>query len=237
MPDDSRVPPAVPGDSRVLPTVPGDSPVPPPEGRDDSPVVAVVSAGLRYDKAAARLRALLAAGTRIGAVLVAGDEGVLVANRLPGELPVVDQVDADAAAACQLLAVEVRPPGHPLSLLADPVALGAHLRLTGQEAGDAVTACRTLTDHANAVVGLLTAPASPADLGDEPWVMTADGGRLRFAPRARSWQAGRSARCGRSGQVPGAATSMTCSRWTWPPRPRRRPRGRAARAGRCSSRL
>ena len=46
-------------------------------------VVAVVPAGLRYDEAAARLRALLAAGTRIGAVLVAGDEGVLVANRLP----------------------------------------------------------------------------------------------------------------------------------------------------------
>ena len=75
------------------------------------PVVAVVPPGLRYDEAAARLRALLAAGTRIGAVLVAGDEGVLVANRLPGGLPVIDQVDADAAPACKLLAVEVRPPG------------------------------------------------------------------------------------------------------------------------------
>ncbi len=73
----------------------------------DSPVVAVVPSGQRYDEAAARLRALLAAGTRIGAVLVGGDEGVLVANRLPGELPVIDQVDAAAAAACQLLAVEV----------------------------------------------------------------------------------------------------------------------------------
>ena len=62
----------------------------------DGPVVAVVPAGLRYDEAAARLRALLAAGTRIGAVLVAGDEGVLVANRLPGELPVIDQVDVEA---------------------------------------------------------------------------------------------------------------------------------------------
>ncbi len=75
-------------------------------GPSRSAAVAVVPSGLRYDEAAARLRALLAAGTRIGAVLVAGDEGVLVANRLPGELPVVDQVDADAAAACQLLAVE-----------------------------------------------------------------------------------------------------------------------------------
>ena len=92
----------------------------PPLRLDDAPrggeadVVAIVPPGLRYDEAAARVRALLAAGTRIGAVLVAGDEGVLVANRLPGSLPVIDQVDMDTAAACRMLAVEVRPPGHTL---------------------------------------------------------------------------------------------------------------------------
>ena len=134
----------------------------------------MVLPGLRYDEAAARLRALLAAGTRIGAVLVAGDEGVLIANRLPGGLPVIDQVDADAAAACQLLAVEVRPPGHTLRLLADPVALGARFGLRADEAGDAAAVGRALADHANAVVGLLAAPATP-EVRAEPWVMTADG--------------------------------------------------------------
>jgi Diol dehydratase reactivase ATPase-like domain/DD-reactivating factor swiveling domain len=146
-------------------------------GPRDGPVVAVVPPGLRYDEAAARLRALLAAGTRIGAVLVAGDEGVLVANRLPGMLPVIDQVDADAATACQLLAVEVRPPGHTLRLLADPVALGARLGLRDREAGDAAIVGRALADHANAVVGLLAAPATPEVLA-EPWVMTAEDGCL-----------------------------------------------------------
>jgi len=146
-------------------------------GPRDGPVVAVVPPGLRYDEAAARLRALLAAGTRIGAVLVAGDEGVLVANRLPGMLPVIDQVDADAAAACQLLAVEVRPPGRTLRLLADPVALGARLGLRDREAGDAAIVGRALADHANAVVGLLAAPATPEVLA-EPWVMTAEDGCL-----------------------------------------------------------
>ncbi len=168
-----------------------------------SPLVAVVPPGLRYDEAAARLRDLLAAGTPVGAVLVAGDEGVLVANRLPGDLPVIDQVDAAAAAACQLLAVEVRPPGHTLSLLTDPVALAARLGLADREAGDAVALGRALADHANAVVGLLPASAGamepalagamepalagamePAPSGaaepapDEPWVQTADGERL-----------------------------------------------------------
>ena len=169
--------------------LPSGPPVPRPAG---SPLVAVVPAGLRYDEAAARLRDLLAAGTLVGAVLVAGDEGVLVANRLPGGLPVIDQVDAAAAAACQLLAVEVRPPGHTLSLLTDPVALAARLGLAGHEAADAVALGRALADHANAVVGLLAAPAGAAPAGaagpapdgawlqtaDEPWVQTADGGRL-----------------------------------------------------------
>ena len=138
--------------------------------------VAIVPPGLRYDDAAARLRALLAAGTPIGAVLVAGDEGVLVANRLPAGIPVIDQVDADAAAACALLAVEVRAPGHTLRLLADPVALGARLGLREDEAGDAAAVCRALTDRANAVVGL-GPPLPAADLA-EPWVETAAGARL-----------------------------------------------------------
>jgi DD-reactivating factor swiveling domain len=138
-------------------------------GPADPPVVAVVPAGMRYDQAVARLRALLTAGTRIGAVLVAGDEGVLVANRLPGEVPVLDQVDATAAAACRLIAVEVRPPGHRLDLLADPVALGASLRLGEGETGDAAAVGRALADESNAALGLLAAlPGSAPTPLDEP---------------------------------------------------------------------
>ena len=165
-----------------------------PGGEAD--VVAIVPAGLRYDEAAARLRALLAAGTRIGAVLVAGDEGVLVANRLPGGLPVIDQVDADAAAACRLLAVEVRPPGHTLRVLADPVALGARLGLdplADAEAGDAAAVSRVLADQANAVVGLLPAAPGAPETPAEPWVLTAEEGRLPLraaCPRLAGWPVG-----------------------------------------------
>ena len=158
--------------------------------------MAIVPAGLRYDEAAARLRALLAAGTRIGAVLVAGDEGVLVANRLPGGLPVIDQVDPDAAAACRLLAVEVRPPGHTLRVLADPVALGARLGLdplADAEAGDAAALSRMLADQANAVVGLLPVAAGAPESPAEPWVLTAGEGRLTLRaarPRLAGWPVG-----------------------------------------------
>ena len=237
-----------------LPLSGADLPSGPPVQRPaGSPLVAVVPAGLRYDEAAARLRDLLAAGTPVGAVLVAGDEGVLVANRLPGGLPVIDQVDAAAAAACQLLAVEVRPPGHTLSLLTDPVALAARLGLAGHEAADAVALGRALADHANAVVGLLAAPASaaragaaragaaragaarPRRMGRGSRPRTSRGSRrrtaaaCRCATRASTCPAGRSAPYGRSAR-PGLTT---CSRWTWPRWPTPRPPGRAVPAGRC----
>jgi len=174
----------------------------PPLRLDDAPrggeadVVAIVPPGLRYDEAAARVRASLAAGTRIGAVLVAGDEGVLVANRLPGGLPVIDQVDTDTAAACRMLAVEVRPPGHTLRVLADPVALGARLGLdplAAAEAGDAAAVSRMLADQGNAVVGLLPVAPDAPETPAEPWVLTAEDGRLPLRaaiPRLAGWPVG-----------------------------------------------
>jgi hypothetical protein len=164
-----------------------------PAPRDVAELVAIVPPGLRYDEAAARLRPLLAAGTPIGAVLVASDEGVLVANRFPGGVPVIDQIDADAAAACRLLAVEVRPPGHTLRVLADAVALGARLGLTEAEAGDAAALSRVLADQANAVVGLLPAAPEAPEVPAEPWVLTAEDGRLPLraaCPRLAGWPVG-----------------------------------------------
>ena len=145
-------------------------PVPPGQ------LVALVPPGVGYAAAAGRVRGLLAAGAAVGAVLTAGDEGVLIANRLGARVPVLDQVDTAAAAACPLLAVEVRPPGRPLTMLTDPVALGAALGLADAEAADAVTLSRLLLDYGNAVIGLAadaTPEADPAAGPVEPWLITA----------------------------------------------------------------
>ena len=147
----------------------------------DTARVALVPAGLGYVAAASRLRELLAAGVRVGAVLAGSDEGVLIANRLGAPVPVIDQIDVAAAAACGRLAVEVRRPGQPMTLLTDPVALAAALRLGDAEARDAATVSRALLDYGNGVVGLAAGaasgpgPAAPGPAG--PWVM-AHGRRL-----------------------------------------------------------
>jgi Diol dehydratase reactivase ATPase-like domain len=179
-------------------------------------VIAVVPSGMRYNEAAAWIRALLASGTRVGAVLVPGDEGVLIANRLPADsrqsvidrmapvvqqptadppsgIPVIDQVDTAAAASCALLAVEVRSPGRPLTVLADPVALGAALGLGEGEAADAASLSRTLLDYSNAVVGLDgTNSQAAADAVGEPWVV-ANGARMTLrsaCPMMGGWPPG-----------------------------------------------
>jgi hypothetical protein len=172
-----------------------DQPPPNPKsglsGSATLPVIAVVPPGLGYARAAERLRGLRSTGVPVGAVLVAGDEGVLIANRLDGPLPVIDQVDPTSIEACSLLAVEVRPPGQPLTLLADPVALGAALSLGDAESADAATLSRSLLDYSNAVIGLQGAAADGHHPG-EPWLV-AGGERvtLRTAcTRLPAWPVG-----------------------------------------------
>jgi diol dehydratase reactivase ATPase-like protein/cobalamin-dependent diol dehydratase reactivating factor len=146
------------------------------------PPVAVVPAAMGYEIAAQRLGALASAGTPAGGVLVESDEGVLIANRAPPGLPVIDQVDVAAVAGCELVAVEVRRPGQPLTLLTDPVALAAAFSLGERETADAATVSRALLDCSNAVVGCAapgSAPAAPGRPGAarEPW-LTAGGEQI-----------------------------------------------------------
>ena len=143
------------------------------------PAVALVPGGFGYARAAEKLRALLSAGVPVGAVLAGGDEGVLISNRLNETLPVIDQVDLTAVAGCALVGVEVRAPGEPLTLLADPVALAAAFSLAPGEAGDAAALCRTLVDFSNAVVGY----AARAGVGGA----TPDPGGERAAQSAEPW--------------------------------------------------
>ena len=117
----------------------------------DVPVIAIVGT-IDFDEAAARLNAGRAAGWRIAAVIVEGDDGVLIGNRVDRALPIVDEV-ADAADLPRgaWAAVEVAPPGGAVADLADPLRLAVLLALDPQRARGSRNAARGLVGHRAAI--------------------------------------------------------------------------------------
>jgi hypothetical protein len=116
----------------------------------DGPVVALVPSGLGYRAVLGDLRDLAARGV-LAAVVAERDEAVLIANRLPPGIPVVDEVPVDGLTTALLIAVEVHSP---LRSLTDPLWLTARLGLAADEQTDAALIAGRLYDRANAVVAL-----------------------------------------------------------------------------------
>ncbi len=156
---------------------------------DGEPVVAVVPSGAGYLAVAARLGPLVESG-RVAAVLVADDEAVLLANRLPAEVPVVDEVDTESVLSADRVAVEVAAPGQPLRVLGDPLKLRAELGLAEGELADAARLAQQLLDRSSGVV-TVGAPASGEDPACPGWIELAGHGRLRFLEGHELLRAGR----------------------------------------------
>ena len=90
----------------------------------------------------------------LAAVVVERDEAVLLANRLPAGLPIVDEIAPGDVLGAALVAVEARGTGQPLTALADPLKLTAALGLADRERSDAARLAARLYDDSNAVVAL-----------------------------------------------------------------------------------
>ena len=145
---------------------------------DDAAAVVVVPSGVRYDQVAAGLAAPASSG-RIAAVLLEDDEAVLVANRLPVTVPVVDEVSPSSVLSADVVAVEVPPDGRPLQLLTDPLKLASALGLGSEEVGAAAALAGLLFDAPNAVVAVGGDPGGPS-ARPVAWIEVA-GRRLPFA--------------------------------------------------------
>jgi len=141
---------------------------------DAGSVVLLVPADVGYREAAARVAAWLDAGAEVAAVLVAADEGVLVARRVPADVPVLDDVPLTAAAGAALVAVEVAEPGRPLGALADPVRLRALLDVPSDEAR---VVARALADAGSAAVSVGGAARAPVT-DDGGFVVDPAGGHI-----------------------------------------------------------
>ena len=205
-----------------------------PMWADDPPrptgtgVVLLVRPGSGFRVAVDAYRAWIRAGAEVRGMLLADDEGVLVAARLERPVPVLDQADVGRAATARLLALKVREPGHPLQSLVDPIRLSDLLGLGPDEVADAVALAAVLGDASKGVVGLRetrsAAGRSPAGElllrgHDEP--MSFDLDVVSALPVGRYAATRR-----RDRRVRARGRSTTCGPWgcvRWPRRSSHRP--------------
>jgi hypothetical protein len=135
----------------------------------EGPVVVSVDGTIDFEVAAEAISAGVARGWVIAGVLVAQDDAVLIANRLPIDVPVVDEADIDGLPAGALVALEVVEVGRSYRALADPIALTAALQLPADDIREVAEFCRELSDASAIAVTRRTAPP-PSPAPDQDFV-------------------------------------------------------------------
>lgn len=131
---------------------------------ESDPVIAVSRDPLGYLQTVAALQAWRTAGIEVRGVLLAGDEGSLVARRLGDDLPIVDGANAEDALRAVLLAIEVAQPGRTCREVTDPLRLIASLRLDLHEHAHASAISASVAGQRSAAVALLADLVDLADL-------------------------------------------------------------------------
>ena len=121
-------------------------------------VIAAVGPGVDFERAASIVASALEAGARVVGVVCAGDDAVLIANRLPLALPIVDQVDVAVLIAGERVAVDVSQSGG--CPLADAFAIAATFGLAESALPQAAALARELSGRR--AVALVVRPEETA---------------------------------------------------------------------------
>ncbi|MGE0777118.1 diol dehydratase reactivase ATPase-like domain-containing protein [Mycolicibacterium sp.] len=146
------------------------------------PVVVSVDAATDFEVAAREIGVAVERGWQVVGVLAAQDDAVLIHNRIPVDVPVVDEVDLDGLEPGALIAVEVVEEGRAYRAFADPIALSAALHLPPSALVEVAEFCRELADSATIAVTRRTAAPPPPDPDDDYVDVTVDGGSVRYTP-------------------------------------------------------
>ena len=141
------------------------------------PVVVSVDADTDFEVAAQQLTEAAQRGWSIVGALVAQDDAVLIRNRIPFDVPVVDEADVDVPPGA-LIAVEVVGQGRAYRAMADPIALTAALELPVDRLRQIAEFCRELADSAAIAVTPSTGPAALPE-ADEDFADCRTGGERR----------------------------------------------------------
>ena len=119
----------------------------------DEPAVVVVPPGWDFDDVAAALNAAVARGVPVVAAVLAGDDAVLVTNRLREEVPVVDEVSAvEKVPLGMRAAVEVAGPGRTIRTLSNTYGIATVFDLDPDQTRQVSPVARALTGNRSAVV-------------------------------------------------------------------------------------
>ena len=121
--------------------------------RTGQAVCVVIPASVDYEQAASLLRAAMERGVEVKGAICQSDDGVLITNRLPHPIPVVDEVRSiDRVPLGMTCAIEVAPPGRVIEVLANPYDVATIFGLSPEETKQIVPVTRALVGNRSAVV-------------------------------------------------------------------------------------
>jgi hypothetical protein len=148
----------------------------------DGPAIVSVDAATDFEVAAREISAAAVRGWRIVGVIAAQDDAVLIGNRIPIDVPVVDEVDLDGLEPGALVAVEVVAEGRAYRAMADPIALCVALELGTDQIRHVAEFTRELADSPAIAVTPRTGAAEPPAVDDDYVDCTVDGQLVRYTP-------------------------------------------------------
>ncbi len=146
------------------------------------PVIVSVDGSCDFEVAASGISSAVQRGWQVVGVIAAQDDAVLIRNRIPVDVPVVDEADVDGLEPGALVAVEVVEEGRSYRAMADPIALTAALQLPPDEIADVAEFCRELADSAAIAVTRRTGPPEPPATDDDYVDCLVDGAAVRYSP-------------------------------------------------------
>lgn len=139
-------------------------------GRSADQVVISVPAGVDFEEAAERIAAAQHMNLPVVGAIVSGDDAVLIANRIPRTIPIVDEADVGGLQAGELIAIEVAEPGGRVQVLSDPVALAAAFRLAPETAPLLTDLTLGLADARSAALALCHDAKLHSASGEVGWL-------------------------------------------------------------------
>jgi hypothetical protein len=146
------------------------------------PAIVSVDAATDFEAAAREITRALERGWHVAGVIAAQDDAVLIRNRIPIDVPIVDEVDLSGLLPGAIVAVEVVAEGRAYRALADPIALSAALQLGHQHIRDVAAFTRELADAPAIAVTVQTGPAQPPASDDDFVECLIDDEVVRYPP-------------------------------------------------------